>query len=194
LNAANRGSGPGTIRASSRPRADLALLRSPLLVLVCALIAGTAGATPVKTGKPAASQAPARVFATRDQLRECMAIEDGLKVRFKAIEVSNAAHEKMFDQVEAENTRLRELQAQIDHDSGTSVNAFNALVKDHNAHVKALNQEAADSRPAGDAYNDDMLAYNRQCAPLVYRVDDMEAVIKERKKAAAAPAASVNRP
>jgi hypothetical protein len=168
----------------------MTLSRFPLLALVSLLVAGTSGATTVKTGKPAASQAPARVFATRDQLRECMAVEDGLKTRFKAIEVTNAAHEKLFDQVEAENTRLRELQSQIDHDSDTSVNAFNALVKDHNAHVKALNQEAAESRPVSDAYNDDMVAYNHKCSPLVYRVDDMEAVIKERKKAAAAAAAA----
>ena len=168
----------------------MTFLRSALPALVSLLVIGTAGATTVKTGKPAASQPPARVFATRDQLRECMAVEDGLKTRFKAIEVSNAAHEKMFDQVEAENTKLRELQAQIDHDSDTSVNAFNALVKDHNAHVKALNQEAADSRPVSDAYNDDMVAYNHQCSQLVYRVDDMEAVMKERKKAAAAAAST----
>ncbi len=160
------------------------------LTLASLLMAGAAGATTVKTGKPAASQAPARVFATRDQLRECMDIEAGLKGRFKAIEVSNAAHEKMFDQVEAESTRLRELQSQIDHDSDTSVNAFNALVKEHNQHVKALNQDAADSRPVSDAYNDDNVAFNHKCSQLVYRVDDMEAVMKERKKAAAAAAAA----
>ena len=169
----------------------MSFVRNSLLLLACLLVAGPALATTVRTGKPAASQAPAPAWATRDQLRECMDIEAGLKTRFKAIEASNAAHEKMFDQVEAENTRLRELQSQIDHDSDTSINAFNALVKDHNQHVKALNQDAADSRPASDAYNGDMLAFNHQCSQLVYRVDDMEAVMKERKKAAAA-AASAN--
>ena len=165
-------------------------LRFSSLVLASLLVVGPAGATTVKTGKPAASQPPARAWATRDQLRECMNIEDGLKTRFKAIEVTNAAHEKMFDQVEAENTKLRDLQAQLDHDSDVSVGAFNALVKEHNQHVKALNQDAADSRPVNDAYNDDMMAFNHKCSSLVYRVDDMEAVIKERKKAAAAAAAS----
>lgn len=165
-------------------------LRTPLLVFTLLLIAGSAGATTVKTGKPAASQAAARAWATRDQLRECLDIEAGLKTRFKAIEVSNAAHEKIFDQVEAENTKLRELQSQLDRDSDTSISAFNVLVKDHNQHVKALNQDAADSRPVNDAYNDDMMAFNHKCSQLVYRVDDMEAVMKERKKAAAAAAAA----
>ncbi len=168
----------------------MSLPRSSLPFLAALLIVGPACATTVKTGKPAASQPPARAWATRDQLRECLDIEDGLKTRFKAIEASSAAHEKMFDQVEAENAKLRDLQSQLDHDSDTSINAFNALVKDHNQHVKALNQDAADSRPANEAYNDDMLAFNHQCSHLVYKVDDMELVMKERKKAAAAAAAS----
>jgi hypothetical protein len=167
------------------------LSRAPrALALVATLALASAGATTVKTGKPAASQAPARAWATRDQLRECLDIEAGLKTRFKAIEVSNAAHEKMFDQVEGENTKLRELQSQLDRDSDMSISAFNALVKDHNLHVKALNQDAADSRPVNDAYNDDMVAFNHKCSQLVYRVDDMEAVMKERKKATAAAAAA----
>jgi hypothetical protein len=162
----------------------MSALRIPSLVLASLLIAGSAGATTVKTGKPAASQAAAHAWATRDQLRECLDIEAGLKARFRSIEASNAAHEKMFDQVEAENTKLRELQSRLDHDSDASVGAFNALVKDHNEHVKALNQDAADSRPVNDAYNDDMAAFNRKCSRLVYRVEDMEAVTKEREKTA----------
>ena len=165
-------------------------LRPLVPALATLLIAGAAHATTVKTGKPAASQPPARAWATRDQLRECMDIEAGLKTRFKAIEISNAAHEKMFDQVEAENTKLRDLQSQLDHDSDVSVGAFNALVKEHNQHVKALNQDAADTRPVNDAYNDDMMAFNHKCSSLVYRVDDMEVVLRERKKAAAAAAAA----
>jgi hypothetical protein len=165
-------------------------LRPLPVVLVSLLLAAPAGATTVKTGKPAAAQPPARAWATRDQLRECMDIEDGLKTRFRAIEATNAAHEKMFDQVEAENARLRDLQAQLDHDSDVAIGAFNALVKEHNEHVKALNQDAAESRPVNDAYNDDMVAFNHRCSALVYRVDDMEAVVKERRKAAAAAAAA----
>jgi len=170
----------------------MSLLRTPTIVLAALLIPGAAGAATAKAGQPAASQPAARAFATRDQLRECLDIEAALKARFGAIEASNNAHEQMFNQVEAENAKLLELQAQLDHDSDTAISAFNALVKDHNLHVKQLNQDAADSQPASDAYNADMLAYNRKCSPLVYRVDDLDAVLKERRKAAAqAGAASV---
>ena len=165
-------------------------LRHSLLVLVSLAAGATAGATTVKTGKPAASQPAARAWATRDQLRDCLDTEAALKERFKGVEAAADAHEQLFSQVEAENTKLTELQGQLDHDSDIAVRAFNALVKEHNLHVKQLNQDAADARPAADAYNADMSAYNHRCASLVYRVEDMDAVMRERKKAAAASAAS----
>ncbi len=159
------------------------------LALAAALCAAAVQATTVKTGKPAASQPAPPAWASRDQLRECLDTEAGLKERFRAIEASNTAHEKLFDQVQAENERLQKLQDGLDNDSDAAVNAFNALVKEHNQHVKALNQDAADSRPAADAYNADMRAFNRQCSGLRYRVDDMETVMAERRKAAAAASA-----
>ena len=166
------------------------LIRTSLSVLAAGLAVAHADATTVRTGKPAASQPPAAVWATRDQLRDCVATEAGLKDRFRVIEASNTAHEKMFDQVEAENQRLEQLHDQLDHDSDTSVKAYNALVKEHNAHVRQLNQDAADSRPATDAYDADMVAFNHKCSGLHYRVEDMEAVTQERKKAAEQAAAA----
>ncbi len=162
-------------------------LHPSLFALAATLAVAGAHATTVKTGKPAATPP---TWATRDQLRSCLEREAALKERFRTIEASNAAHEKMFDQVEAENTRLEELQSQLDHDSETSIKAFNALVKDHNLHVKQLNQDAADSRPASDAYNADMSVFNHQCSGLRYHFEDMEAVTRERKKAAAQAAAA----
>ncbi len=166
------------------------ILRHSLFVLVSLAACAAAGATTVKTGKPAASQPAARAWATRDQLRDCLDTEAALKERFKGIEAAVDAHERLFDQVEAERNKLTELQGQLDHDSEVSVRAFNALVQEHNQHVKQLNQDAADSRPASEAYNADMSAYNHRCASLVYRVEDMDAVMRERRKAAAAQAAA----
>lgn len=163
------------------------------LALVAALasaLAAPAGATTVKTGKPAASQAPARAWPTREQLRQCMDTEDALKQRFADVQASNAAHEKLFDQVEAESTRLTELEAVLDHDSDVAIHSFNALVQQHNEHVKQLNEQAGQAKPVTSAYNADMAAYNRQCASLVYQLEDMDAVMRERRKAAAAASAA----
>jgi hypothetical protein len=164
----------------------MSLLRLPLLVLTSVLLATAAGATTVKVAKPAASQPASRQWATRDQLRECLDLEAGLKLRLRDIEAASAAHEAFFDRVEAENTKLLEVQAQLDHDSQTAVHAFNLLVTEHNVHVKQLNQEASDSQAVSSAYNADMLAVNRKCSSLAYRVDDMQAVVKERSRSASA--------
>jgi hypothetical protein len=165
-------------------------LRLRLSALVLLAGCAAAGATTVKTGQPAASQPAARAWATREQLRDCLDTEAALKERFKAVEAAGDAHEKLFNQVEAEGAKLTELQGQLDHDSEVAVHAFNLLVAEHNVHVKQLNQDAADSRPLTEAYNTDMSAYNHRCARLVYRVEDMDAVMRERKKAAAALAAA----
>jgi hypothetical protein len=154
------------------------------------LLAASAGATTVNVAKPAASQPAPRQWATRDQLRECLAQEDALKARLRDIDAAHAAHDALFDRVEAENARLLEVQGQLDHDSDTAVHAFNLLVSDHNVHVKQMNQEAGELQTVGSAYNDDMLAVNRKCSPLAYRVEDMGGVLKERKKAAAASGAT----
>lgn len=161
-------------------------LRLPLFAVLVVLAIAPAGATTVKTGKPAASQPAPRAWATREQLRGCLDTEDTLKERFKTVEAIGDAHEKLFNQVEAESTRLEALQANLDNDSEVAVRGYNALVKDHNLHVKQLNQDAADSQPVTRAYNADMTEYNHRCASLVYRVEDMDAVMRERKKAAAA--------
>ena len=166
---------------------------SPIRIslFLAAVIAVTqAGATTVKTGKPAASQPAAPVWATRAQLRECADTEAALKERFRVIEAANAAHEKRFDELEAENTRLEQLHDQLDHDSDIAVKAFNVLVKEHNEHIKQLNQDAADARPGNDAYNADMSAFNHKCSGLRYRLEDMEAVTRDRQKAAAQAAAA----
>ena len=158
---------------------------SRLVPLAALLALVPAAATTVKTGRPAASQPPAHAFATREQLRACLALEDGLKERLRALEASNAAHQAMFDQVEAENARIDQARAQLDRDSDASMKSFNTLVKEHNQHVRRLNQDAADSRPAADAYNADMSAYNRQCGGQAYRSEDMDAVARERRAASA---------
>jgi hypothetical protein len=164
--------------------------RACALALAATLAVAGAHATTVNTGKPAASQPAARAYATRDQLRECLDIEAALKARSHVLEANRETHEHKIDQLAAENAKLLEVQAQLDHDSDVAVNAFNLLVTEHNVHVKQINRDAVDAQPLADAYNADMLAYNRQCSPLMYRVDDMDAVLKERKKAAAQGAAA----
>ena len=163
----------------------MTVLRPSLVAAATVLGIAHAQATTVKTGKPAASQPAASAWATRAQLRDCVETEAALKERFRVIEAATTAHEKLFDQIEVENTRLEQLHDQLDHDSEVAVKGFNALVKEHNEHVKQLNQDAVDTRPARDAYNADMVAFNHKCSGLRFHIEDMEAVTRERQKAAA---------
>ena len=164
----------------------LACLAAATLV-ACAL---PAAATTISTGKPAASQPPARVYATRAQLRECLAEADALKQRFADISAASAAHDQLFDKVEKEGAALDQREAALDHDNELALQAFNADVKAHNEHVRQLNDQARQSQPVAGTYNADMADYNRRCTPLVYHVEDMDAVMKERAKAAAAASAA----
>jgi len=174
------------MRASSSTCTAMLASRTLAIAAAAMLAVGAAHATTLSTGKPADPSASATGLATRDQLRDCMMTEASLKQRFQALEVSTAAHEKMVKHVDAEGDRIAELHANLDHDSPTAVKAYNGLVEEHNRHVGELNKHAHDSLPASHAYNDDMAAFNHRCSSLHYSVDDMEAVMAERQKAAAA--------
>ena len=162
----------------------------PLVLAAALLASGMAVATTLSTGKPAGSQASPPGLASREQLRDCMTAEASLKQRFEVLQATSAAHEKLAAQVEAEGDRLAELQAKLDHDSPTAIKAFNNAVDEHNRHVGELNRDARDSDPASHAYNEDMAAFNHRCAKLRYSVEDMDAVMTERRKAAIAAAAA----
>ncbi|MGN6528165.1 MAG: hypothetical protein ACTHL8_17385 [Burkholderiaceae bacterium] len=164
----------------------MSFARPVLLALAAAALApAVAAAAP----KPApASATPA--FASRDQLRQCLAEEDALKARLDAIQARHAEHERRLSALEAENDRIVEVQGQLDTTSEVAVNAFNLLVSDHNVHARQLNEAAAASRAESEAYNAAILQHNRDCARLVYRVDDLQAVTRERRAAATAAAAA----
>jgi predicted nuclease with TOPRIM domain len=165
-------------------------MSDPRLLFVASaltLLAFAASATAVETAKPAASQAKGR-YATREQLRECLDRQAELKARFRGIEAANAARAEAVKRLEAEGVKLREMKAQIDRDNVAAVQAFKQQLTDYNTHAAALNKESDDSSAAADAYNADSESVNQACTALPYHTQDMDAVLKERKKAASAAA------
>jgi hypothetical protein len=157
---------------------------------VLTLLASAAGATTVEMAKPAASQPKGHGYATRDQLRECLELESALKTRLRAINAASAAREETAVRLQAEGVQVREMQSQVDRDNATSVRKFKEFLAQHNANVVALNQSITDAEPATDAYNVDSAAVNQKCTGLAYHTQDIDAVLKERKKAEAAASAS----
>jgi hypothetical protein len=130
----------------------------------------------------------AGTYATREQLRECLALDDGLKARLHAMEAAAALHNRRFDANEAEGVKLVEMKARLDRSDKAAIQAFNQAVQEHNAHLQQVDDEATASDAATKALNADQAAADQKCGPLTYRPADMDAVMKERKKAAAASA------
>lgn len=139
----------------------------------------------------ATAKAPvAGTYATRDQLRECLALDDGLKTRLRAMETATGAHNKQFDANEIEGARLVETKAKLDRSDKAAIQAFNQAVQAHNAHLQEMDEEAVTADVATQAMNTEQAAVDQKCGSLTYRPADMDAVMKERKKAAATAASA----
>jgi hypothetical protein len=160
-------------------------LRIPVLTFAFLLLPAAAlvgVANPAKAA-PAASGG----FGTREQLRECLALDDALKARQHEIEAATVVHNQKFDANEAEGAKLVDMKAHLDRSDKAAILAFNQLVQEHNVHLQQVDQEAADADIATKAWTDDRAAASKKCA-LTYRPADLDAVTKERKKATAASA------
>ena len=164
----------------------MSMLRIPFLVVTALAISGTAGAV---TAKPAKGV----VFGSRDQLRQCLDLDDGMKQRRHAIDAAAAEHDKRFDANEAEEARLVQSKATLDRNDKGAVQAFNKAVQEHQQHTHEINEQADAAEAMNRSWEADKLAMDDKCGNLTYRPADVDVVDKERRKVAsvgAAPAAS----
>jgi len=150
-------------------------LRIPFLVAALLLTCAAAAAAT----KPGAGG-----YGTRDQLRECLDLDDSLKARARALEASAAASNKQIEANEAEAARLVEMKKTLDRSDKAAIAAFNTAAKEHNEHVQQADDGANAVQAATTAYNDDKKDAEHQCGSISYRPADMDAVTRERKKAA----------
>ncbi len=140
----------------------------------------------------AADATKAHAYATRDQLRECMELEAALKTRFHDIATASTSNDAMGDSLAAEATQVHATQAKLDRSDAAAVTAFKQSVAAYNERVVAWKKAAADVETANDAYKVDSAAVDQKCVGLSYHPQDIDAVMKERKKAAAAASAATN--
>ncbi len=157
--------------------------RIPYLVAACTLLAAAAHAAP-----------PATAFGTREQLRACLDLDDALKTRWHAIDAATAEHNRKFDANESEDAQLVEMKAKLDRNDKNAISAFNQAVQAHGQHIRQVNQEGDELEVTSKAYAADRAAADAKCGALTYRPADIDAVAKERKKAAAVAAASASAP
>lgn len=154
----------------------------------CLLAAGVLSsmAAGAATTKPAATG----TFGTRAQLRECLDLDDALKARGQALEASTAAINGKIAANEAEAARLADAKKTLDRSDKAAIASFNQLAVAHNQHVQQVDDEvsAAQATQAGIAA--DKAGMDQKCGALTYRPADVDAVDKERRKAAAAASAA----
>ena len=134
---------------------------------------------------PAATPA---THATREQLRACLDLEDGLAQRQRAIQAADAENQTLAARIGVEERRMRSSASKMDETNPNSQMDVDAMVKLHNMHVRNLDQAVAALAARTEAYNADVKAFSARCQGLTYMADDMDAVTREREKAPAAAA------
>ncbi len=158
--------------------------RTSLITLVALLVTVAADAAD-QAVPPTAVSSPIGARATRDQLRECLNTEDGLKERERALQAASAENRKMGARLEAEGDQMRGTGQKMDETNPMSATAYDAMVKSHNLRVRQLNAAEAALVPVSKAFVADVTAFQARCSGLTYLVEDMEAVAREREKATA---------
>ncbi len=151
----------------------MSLLRIPFLLVACLTVAGAARAAPAT-----------KSFGTREQLRECSDLDDALKVRWQAIQAATAENNRKFAENDAEEARLVEMKAKLDRSDKNAILAFNKAVTEHTQHIQRANQDGDAAEASNKRYLADRAAADDQCASLTYRPADIDAVARERRKAA----------
>lgn len=147
----------------------ITLLSSAALLLLAAQAQAQTGARPK--------------MSTRDEYRSCLNEEDALDARRAPLEaqrkVHNAALKRLQDDAKAHAA------TQPAPDAGdAAIDAFNAKIDELDARVEVVNREAERLQAGIVELNTQIAAANRRCAGLVVSITDIQAVRKERAKAA----------
>lgn len=149
----------------------------PLHAMFLLTIVAATGAVHAADSKPPAEIA----FATREQYRACLDMEDKLKACRQALDAKIAENHASLQEMQREGDKIVATQANLQLYDDVRVREFNTMVERHNEHVKAINAHADAARAEELAYNADSREYNKRCAAMVFRIQGRDAVLKERK-------------
>ncbi len=157
-------------------------LRIPFVLLAALLLSAAAAAA---TGKNAAG-----TFGNREQLRECLTLDDTLRARTTILTARVAESNKRIEDNAAEDARLVDMKKALDRSDKAAMLKFNDVVLAHKQHVEQSDHDADEIEKATNEYNADKAAAEQKCGALTYHPADVEAVNRERKKASAVAAAA----
>ena len=119
---------------------------------------------------------------TRDELRACMNSDSEQAVRRKALDQRNEQNRAEAAAIRAEAEQMTAEQKRIEEDHG-SMDRFNRRVKTHNARVQVARASAESFRTDLESLNKALVAHNERCGGVSFRIEDKEAILKERESA-----------
>lgn len=160
------------------PRSTWHLL--PALLLLFASPGVHAAEKYGKYGKPVPP--PDTPYASRDQLRACIAREDQLaelRRQTRNLDVQNRAD---LHAVEQSARALERARQNPERDSVQGSAALQAQLQAHNALVMEANQRADQMQAKANALDTAQAAWQRECFHLKYRIEDRKAVIQEKNQ------------
>ncbi|WP_338844889.1 hypothetical protein V8J88_14610 [Massilia sp. W12] len=152
------------------------------MLLICLLLMSSAQAAEKygKYGKPVPP--PDTPYASRDQLRACIAQEDRLQALRRTTRDLEKNNQADLRAVARSGEALRRAQADVNRDDQAAVAALHQQLDEHNALATAVNQRAEAMQAKADALQAAHAAYQRDCYHLKYRIEDRKAVIQEKNQ------------
>jgi hypothetical protein len=154
-------------------------LRIWFLVAACSLCCGAAEAAPAKP-------ATAGTFGSRDQLRDCLELDDAVKASAQALQVATLANNARIGAGDAEVAQLAVLKKTLDRNDKAAIAAYNQLAQAHNVHSDETDLDVAKAEALAGALAADKAAMAQKCGTLTWRPADVDMVNRERRKASAA--------
>ncbi|MDR7270758.1 putative RNase H-like nuclease (RuvC/YqgF family) [Pelomonas saccharophila] len=127
-------------------------------------------------------------YGSKEDLRQCMDGEDRIKLEQAALQKKADKRKAVMKQWQDEMRAHVALQATVDKSDEDAITAYNERMDALNARVEPLNREAVEFQASVDAFDARTQEFNKRCAGLVYRINDMRAIEKERLYAAKAKA------
>lgn len=133
-------------------------------------------------------------YGSKEDLRQCMDGEDKLKLEQAALQKKGDKRKAALKQWQDEMRAHVALQKTLDTSDEDAVNAYNEKMDALNTRVEPLNREGVEFQAVIDAHEARTQEFNKRCAGMVYRINDMRAIEKERLYAAKAKAAAAGKP
>ncbi|MBJ6799862.1 prolipoprotein diacylglyceryl transferase [Geomonas propionica] len=122
-------------------------------------------------------------FGTQEQYRSCMYSEDHIKDLRKMLEEHIAQNNEAMMEIKKQAAALLEMQRKVVLSDDAQVEEFNRRTQEHNLVVKAANEASDKLKRELESFNDKSIEHNQNCASLIVKMSDRDAVIKERTPA-----------